>query len=171
MAEFITAYQELLQDEGLYSSDPFDSGGRTLMGISENNWPKWEGWKIVDILSSPKEMATHPKLQNLVQKFYLSNFWEPIMGDQIIDQQIASSIFNFGVNSGVRISVILAQKVIGVAPDGIIGDNTIKAINSAFARLFIAEFRLAKIVRYCDIVDAKPNQIKFLKGWIRRSLR
>lgn len=171
MAEFIKAYQELLQDEGLYSSDPLDSGGRTLMGISENNWPKWEGWKIVDTLSSPKEMATHPKLQNLVQQFYLNNFWEPINGDAINSDNIASSIFNFGVNIGVRTSVKLAQETAGVIADGIIGNDTLKAINASEERLFLAEFKLSKINRYCDIVDKNPTQLRFLKGWIRRSLR
>jgi len=30
---------------------------------------------------------------------------------------------------------------------------------------------LAKIARYCDIVDNNQSQIKFLKGWIKRALK
>jgi lysozyme family protein len=171
MAAFIKAYQEVLLNEGIYSFDPNDSGGKTCMGISEANWPKWEGWKIVDSLSSTKEMATHPQLQKLVQSFYLQNFWNPIKGDSISSQNIANSIFDFAVNTGVKTSVMLTQRTIGVKDDGIIGKDTLSTLNSFGERLFIAEFKLAKIDRYCDIVDAKPNQIKWLKGWIRRALR
>lgn len=171
MAEFIQAYQEVLLNEGLFSDDPTDLGKRTVMGISETNWPKWEGWAIINTLSSSKEIATNSKLQNLVQTFYLQNFWNPTKGDYITSQTVANSIFDFAVNTGVKTSVILAQKTIGAVADGIIGNNTITAINSTDERLFIAEFKLAKIDRYCDIVDAKPNQIKYLKGWVRRAMR
>jgi lysozyme family protein len=171
MAEFIEAYQEVIKNEGIYSFDPDDSGRRTCMGISEKNWPKWEGWKIVDTLSSPKEIATHPELQKKVQIFYLNNFWNPIKGDSISSQKIANSIFDFAVNVGIKISVMLAQRTVGVKDDGIIGKDTLTALNSFDERLFLAEFKLAKIDRYCDIVDEKPNQLKWLKGWIRRSLR
>lgn len=171
MANFIEAFQKVILNEGLYSNDPDDAGGRTILGISENNWPNWAGWKIIDRLSSAKEMATNTELQNLVQQFYLNNFWDPIKGDLIPDQQIANSIFDFAVNAGVKTSVMLAQRVVGVDDDGAIGSNTLKAINAATPRLFIAEFKLAKIDRYCDIVDAKPTQIKYLKGWVRRALK
>jgi len=171
MAEFITAYQVVIGNEGIYSNDPDDSGKRTVMGISENNWPSWAGWKIVGQLSTPKEMATNTELQSLVQQFYLNNFWNPIKGDDIASQKIANSIMDAGVNMGVKTSVKLAQKTVGVSDDGVIGNDTIKALNASEERLFIAEFALNKIGRYCDIVDAKPNQIKYLKGWVRRSLR
>lgn len=171
MAEFIKAYQVVLQNEGVYSNDPLDSGKRTVLGISEANWPLWAGWKIIDRLSTPKEMATTPELQSLVQQFYLNNFWEPIKGDEISSQFIASSIFDASVNMGIKPVVKLVQSVLGITTDGIIGNNTIKAINASEDRLFIAEFKLAKISRYCDIIDAKPNQIKYLKGWCRRALR
>ena len=171
MAEFIEAYQEVIKNEGLFSNDALDSGGRTVLGISEKNWPKWDGWKIVDTLSSPKEMATHSELQKLVQSFYLQNFWNPIKGDSITSQKIANSIFDFAVNAGVKTSVMLAQRTIGVKDDGIIGKDTLSTLNSFGERLFIAEFKLAKIDRYCDIVDEKPSQLRFLKGWVRRALR
>jgi len=171
MANFQQAFQRVTRNEGIYSKDKTDSGGETVLGISRNNWPKWEGWAIVDTLSAPKEMATHPKLQNLVQSFYLNNFWNTIKGDQINSQIIASSVFDFAVNSGVKTSVKLAQETVGVTADGIIGANTLRAINSVDERLFIAEFKLAKIGRYCDIVDKNPTQLRFFKGWVRRSLR
>jgi len=171
MANFIEAFQKVILNEGLYSNDPDDAGGRTILGISENNWPKWAGWKIVDRLASAKEMATNAELQNLVQSFYLINFWNPILGDQITSQKIANSIFDFGVNAGSNTSMELAQKTVGSYVDGKNGNNTLKALNSFDERLFVAEFALNKIDHYCDIVDKKPTQLKYLKGWVRRALK
>lgn len=171
MADFIQAFQKLILNEGIYSNDLDDSGGRTVLGISENNWPNWEGWKIVNQLSTVKEMATNEELQRLVRVFYLNNFWNPILGDKIESQKIANSIFDFGVNAGSGTSMELAQKTVGVYVDGKNGNNTLKALNEFDERLFVAEFALNKIERYCDIVDKKPTQLRFLKGWCRRSLK
>ena len=40
----------ILRNEGGYwsDSDGIDSGGRTYKGISENNFPNWKGWKIIN---------------------------------------------------------------------------------------------------------------------------
>ena len=38
----------ILQHEGGYLNDSSDSGGRTYKGISENNFPNWKGWKIIN---------------------------------------------------------------------------------------------------------------------------
>lgn len=37
--------------------------------------------------------------------------------------------------------------------------------------LFIANYKLAKIKRYTDIVNKNPKQLKFYKGWINRVLK
>lgn len=171
MADFIKAYQKVLLNEGIFSDDPTDNGGRTVLGISEKNWPNWEGWKIVNTLTSAKEIATNAKLQNLVQSFYLQNFWNKINGDIIASQKIAESIFDFSVNAGIKTSSSLAQTVVGSEPDGIIGKNTVAKLNIFNPTLFVAQFALLKIDRYCDIVDKKPDQLKYLKGWVRRTLK
>lgn len=37
--------------------------------------------------------------------------------------------------------------------------------------LFVAKYKLGRIKYYTNIVDNKPSQIKFYKGWIKRVLR
>lgn len=37
--------------------------------------------------------------------------------------------------------------------------------------LFVARYKLGRIKYYTDIVDNKPSQIKFYKGWIKRALK
>lgn len=36
--------------------------------------------------------------------------------------------------------------------------------------LFVAKYKLGRIKYYTNIVDNKPSQIKFYKGWIKRVL-
>ena len=38
-------------------------------------------------------------------------------------------------------------------------------------KLFVANYKLARIKRYTDIVDKNSSQLKFYKGWIKRALR
>lgn len=44
-------------------------------------------------------------------------------------------------------------------------------INARTKRLNISEYKLQKIDYYVKIVDSKPSQITFLKGWVKRALR
>ena len=37
--------------------------------------------------------------------------------------------------------------------------------------LFVARYKLGRIKYYTNIVDNKPTQIKFYKGWIKRVLK
>lgn len=171
MANFMLAYQTVLRNEGLYSNDQNDNGGETVLGISRNNFPSWAGWSIVDATQDKSQLAKNATLVSLVQVFYLENFWNPIMGDNIQEQDVADSIFDFAVNAGIKTSIRLAQSVVGTKDDGIIGTQTVYALNAYSPSLFVAQFKLKKIERYCNIVDKNATQLKYLKGWCRRALR
>ena len=86
-------------------------------------------------------------------------------------QDIAESLFSFAVNAGQGTAIKLAQIVVGVTPDGAIGPKTLMAINGIDTDYFRAAFALAKITRYRDIVQRDRSQIKFLLGWINRTLK
>ena len=164
MAQFEPAFEIMMANEGGYklTNDPVDRGGQTYAGISRKAWPKWQGWHYIDRGEIPPTQ--------MVRGFYKTNFWDVVRGDNITDNRIASSIFNFAVNSGVKIAVKLAQIVVGVAPDGSIGEKTLAALNASSPSIFIPNYTIAKIARYRDIVRRDRTQIKFLLGWINRSL-
>lgn len=42
--------------------------------------------------------------------------------------------------------------------------------NNINEELFVAKYKLERIKYYTNIVDKKPKQIKFYKGWIKRVL-
>ena len=84
---------------------------------------------------------------------------------------MAENIFDTAVNMGVRTASRLTQVTLDVKPvDGIIGAQTLKAINQANPEVFLAKFTLAKIARYASICNRNKSSRKFLLGWINRAL-
>lgn len=140
-----------------------DRGGMTYAGIARNAWPEWTGWTIIDQGGRPDA--------DMVRRFYRAAFWQPVRGDQIQNQRVAETLFDFGVNAGVRTAVKLAQTVVGATPDGVVGPKTIAAINAVDAEKFLLAYALAKVARYAAIVTRDRSQAKWLLGWINRTLR
>jgi lysozyme family protein len=167
MADFNPAFEKMLHDEGgMQLTDiPGDRGGQTYAGIARNANPQWVGWPLVD----RKEFGG--SLTSLVRDFYRQNYWDRIRGDEIRDQQIAETIFNFGVNTGVGVAVKLAQVIVGAVPDGGIGPKTVELLNQCTPQNFMASYALAKIGRYAAICNKDRTQSKFLLGWINRTLQ
>lgn len=169
MADFLQAYEAMIRDEGGYKLHTVegDRGGMTYAGIARNFNPGWLGWEYIDRDETPPT--------DLVRVWYRANYWFPIRGDEIKDQRIASSIFNFAVNSSApgrpTVAVKLAQLVVGTTPDGALGPRTVEALNAFDPDKFVMAYALAKIARYRDIVTRDRSQSKFLLGWINRTLR
>ena len=165
MADFAPIYDAGIRNEGGYrlTNVSGDRGGQTYSGIARNKHPKWPGWSYIDRGESPPTA--------MVREFYRVEFWDRIRGDEIADPAVAGTIYDFAINADWRISAKLAQAVIGVAPDGVIGPVTLAGLNLANAEDFRKSFALAKIQRYADIVNRDRSQGKFLLGWINRTLK
>lgn len=174
MADFSTAFQLVIANEGGYGNDPDDPGGETYKGVARNIFSKWSGWTTVDILKRqsdfPANLDKDADLQQAVSDFYQVNFWDKINGDQISNQDVANSIFDFGVNAGIATSSSLAQMVVGATTDGVIGPDSISGINDFNPEHFLAAFTVAKIARYINIVKKRPTSRKYFYGWICRAL-
>ena len=132
-------------------------------------------------LGIPKESIkiVNTKLQSTnfrdrIIKFYKVVFWDEICGDAIMSQNLAESIFDFGVNAGIPTASKIIQKLIGVDPDGDIGPGTVYTLNCEIIEnhheLF-TEFSVKKIDRYHDIVlaDTTGKKITYLNGWLNRT--
>ena len=190
MANFNKAYKKTAASEGGYSNDPEDPGLETYCGISRRHWPKWPGWKEIDRHKKTNgPIKTNQKLVGAdlateVKIFYLRYFWNPLKCEQIESQAIAESLFDYGVNRGKRPAVRDLQDTVNdcrvkfahVAPlkvDGIIGPKTLRAVNKSahFIKAFDLYFTAERISFYMGLAEKKPVNRKFLKGWIRRSLK
>ncbi len=174
MADFTKAFQLVIAHEGGYGDDPDDPGGETYKGVARKIHGKWDGWTKVDMLKRqqgfPGNLDKDEELQQDVLKFYRDMFWNRINGDKINDQQVADSIFDFGVNAGLGTSASLAQMVLNIKTDGVIGPKSIESINAFNSEHFLAAFTVAKIARYINIVKKRPTSRKYFYGWICRAL-
>lgn len=165
MAEFLPAFERALMAEGGYKLHNVsgDTGGLTYAGIARNKNPQWAGWAFIDRGETPPS--------DLVRAYYRSDWWAPVNGDAIADQDVAFGLYSFATNAGLKVAVRLAQIVVGATPDGVMGPKTVAAINAMEPRLFLALYALARIARYRDIVTKNRTQQKFLLGWINRTLK
>lgn len=174
MANFDEAFAQTMKVEGGYGNDPQDPGGETYKGIARKMNPKWPGWVTVDLKKKqsnfPRNLDNSEELQKQVKDFYRTNYWHRVAGDDITNQDIAESIFDFAVNAGVSTSAKLAQMTVGATADGVIGPQTVEKINADNPRAFLAVFALHKISRYTSICDNRPESKKFFFGWVKRTL-
>ncbi len=199
MKNFLIAYNLTLGDEGGYSNDTDDRGGETYKGISRNNWPKWEGWNLIDVFKRKfplsqinKEMSENSILQNMVLNFYLQNYWIP-MSLAAFPELIASELFDTAVNQGKTTTIKYLQKALNklnrnqedyqdLIEDGKIGQNTIKAFKSYMATERFASRNTAKLIKwllkwlnyyqlqkYDQITYKDPAQEIFIPGWTERA--
>ncbi len=174
MADFNQAFLLVIANEGGYVNDPDDPGGETYKGVARKIFSKWDGWIKIDLLKRqsgfPGNLDKDVELQQDIEDFYRVNFWNKVKGDDITNQKVAESIFDFGVNAGVGTSASLAQLVVEAETDGVIGQESISKINAFNSDHFLAAFTVAKIARYVNIVKKRPTSRKYFYGWVLRSL-
>lgn len=181
MANFEIALKETLGIEGGKSNNPLDHGGLTYAGISQKNWPHWEGWEIIDRWGklSQSDMLT---LGILVNDFYRYNFWDRISLDSITNQQIANELFDTGVNASPKKAIELLQRALNllnrnqklykdIELDGILGTNTLQLTNNhPYPSDLLAVLNRLQFAYYVAICEKDPTQEEFLRGWLKRTL-
>jgi len=174
MADFSIAFNKVLANEGGYVNDPSDPGGETYKGVARKIFTKWDGWLILDTLKRqsgfPANLEQNTDLQQKIKNFYEVNFWDKVNGDNISNQTVANSIFDFAVNCGVSTSATLTQMVLNEKTDGVLGQNSIAALNAFDPDHFLASFTVFKIARYVHTVKKRPESRKYFFGWVCRAI-
>lgn len=149
----------------------------TFMGIYKKAHPNWKGWKYMLPVTkqSIKELSKYyykdTKLQSLVKKFYKEQFWDKMKLDEVTSSKIATEMFLFGVNVGIKQAVKTAQRVVKVKADGIVGRKTLTALNNYDEDIFSEKFDELEINFYENLVITKPHLKRYLNGWINRAKR
>lgn len=128
MAIFSKAWLITGKNEGGYCNTVNDNGGETYRGITRKNFPNWEGWPEVES-AHLKTGQIITSLEPLVEQFYITNFWNPIKGDEIINQDAANELFDNSVNTGIIKAVSLTQKALGIPITGKMDTTTLNMLN------------------------------------------
>lgn len=138
MAFFKPAYLLGRTQEGGYNHIKGDRGGRTYLGIAENDNPKWVGWAKIDawiaIHGEPAYNHVFTDIEGLdddVESFYETTYWIPIRGAEINDQDTANDIYCHCRNEGIHEGIILVQRSFGIPENGQMDDLTIQSLNNS----------------------------------------
>jgi len=157
---FEGGYQDLKNDSGNYNSLGELVG--TNMGIAASTYEAFLGYppSVLDMKSITKQTA---------RAIYRDNYWQPLRCDAIKNQLVAEIFFDGAAQYGPGTSAKMMQRVLGnVAVDGIVGSQTISAINAANQQQLFEDFKQAREDKYRAIVANDPSQSGFLQGWLNR---
>lgn len=167
MAEFNEAVNRVLEIEGGLNEDPDDRGGITNYGISFNLLKRLnKSAKRDDIINMTKDEA---------KEIYRKCFWEKMQGDRVNDQELSFKILGILANIGEFLGIRVIQRAYNavsphkISVDGIIGNETINAINAINTDNLIESIRVQQRIHYLNLIELDPRQIKFKKGWLRRA--
>lgn len=157
---FEKALEKVFENEGGFVDDPADAGGATNYGIS------------LKFLQKVKPECTKEDIKNLTKEeageLYKCHFWQ-----DGLPECISILVFDFSVNLGKRQMAKIVQRSINelggtIKVDGVIGPNTINAIGKLNLCTLKSEIKRRLKVFYREITVRRPENKKFLKGWLAR---
>ncbi len=177
MSNFDTAIITVLKHEGTFVNDPDDDGGATNFGISLR-WLKSikdhdrDGFLVGDLdhdgtvdINDIKKMSKEDAI-----KFYRNYWWDKYGYEKIITQSLATKVFDLSVNMGSLHAhkclqrAVRASSSIILIEDGLFGNKSFEAINSANPEVLIAAYR-SEAAGFYRSLD-KP---KYINGWLNRA--
>lgn len=153
---FDAALEHVLQFEGGYVDHPSDPGGATNMGITIGTLADWRGTPVT------KDDVRNLTLQEAGQ-IYKARYWDVCRCGEM-PKGIAFMLFDSAVNHGPHRAIIFLQQAAGVADDGIIGPQTLGAVNGADAEQLTEEYAARRMNFYGKLSTFSV----FGLGWSRR---
>ena len=152
--------KRILKHEGGFVNDPLDSGGMTNLGVTKRVWEEFVGHPV-------SEADMRALIPEKVAPMYKIKYWNPSYC-AVLPKGLDYVVFDHAVLSGTGRSVKTLQSCLGLVADGVIGPKTMAAINASNAKDLITKFSDARADFYQGIVARKPDQARFIKGWLNR---
>ena len=157
---FDEAFKRLIGHEGGYSSDRRDpgnwTGGRvgvgtlkgTKFGLAANTYPN------LDIKNLTLAQA---------KAIYKKDWWDKLGADGM-HSAIVFQLWDFAINAGKSRAIKELQQAVGVPADGIIGPQTLAAVNSHDLNDVILSLTAERLKFYTSLSTFKT----YGKGWTNR---
>jgi len=120
-----TCFAMVLKHEGGFVNHPKDPGGMTNLGVTRTNW---ELYLDHDVTEADMRALT----PEMVKPFYKKNYWDRIRGDEL-PSGVDYAAYDLAVNSGTGRAAKYLQRIAGVTEDGVIGPQSLKAIQKCDA--------------------------------------
>ena len=146
--KFYRAFELVIDHEGGYVNDPNDPGGETKYGINKRSYPD------EDIAGMTLERA---------KEIYKKDYWDRCRCEEL-PPLVDFIVFDAAVNSGPHASIRWLQAAVGSAVDGIIGPDTLAAVQEQ-SRHQVAARASAVRLKYLTHLSTWQH---FGTGWARR---
>jgi len=154
---------QLLETEGGFVDHPNDRGGPTNFGITQATLAWWRKQPVTveDIRSLSRREAVE-----ILQSQYVE---APGFGKLDIPNYLRHQLIDFGVNSGPTLAIKKLQSLLDVTPDGVIGPQTIAALEHANHQVLNNQLAVARLLMIGRLVNRDKSQAAFVYGWITRA--
>lgn len=154
----------ILQWEGGFVNDPDDLGGATNKGITIGTFTEYKKRKglkapTVDDLKNISDDEWHDVFKSL--------YWDRWKADEIKNQSVANILVDWVWASGSH-GIKRPQRLLGVKADGIVGKQTIAALNAMDAATLFKMIKDDRVKFIDEICKARPKNEKYRKGWMNR---
>jgi lysozyme family protein len=138
-----------------YVNHPQDPGGETKYGVAQK--------------ANPEILVRYLDLEGAMRIYY-EKYW---LKGRCDDMPFPLSAMHFDgcINHGVGRANKIIQEAVGVEDDGVIGNQTLSAINAADQQNIISSISSIRTEFYHEIVERKQSQQVFLNGWLGRISR
>lgn len=154
----------ILKWEGGFVNDPDDLGGATNRGVTLATYAQYckkKGYPV----------PTVERLKNLSEREWAeilkTMYWDRWKADKIVNQSVANILVDWVWASGVH-GVKRPQKILGVSVDGIVGNQTLAAVNARDAKELFYAIKADRIRFIDEICKARPANEKYRRGWMNR---
>lgn len=142
-----------------WSDDPDDPGGPTMIDVTLKTFRAHRRAKGMLLPNADDLKAISRKEWEEILK---SRFWDLCSADGIASAGLAHLVVDWVWSSGPGV-LRTVQRLAGTAPDGVVGPQTLAALNCGGAQLFGAIKREREA--YCRRCRGAS---KYLHGWLRR---
>jgi len=164
MSRFEECLKFTLPWEGGYVNNPYDSGGATNYGVTQETYNEYlmrHGKRSRDVRDITMEE---------ISAIYREMYWDALDCDKLFVAPLDLVMFDTAVNFGVVGAVEFLQEALNVEVDGDFGPVTKQALGKA-SSVESAELICYGRLSYRDYrVMQKSSQHIFHSGWIRRDL-
>lgn len=164
--------ERLIDREGGFNDDPLDAGGATNMGITGRTLRRYLR-EIGDQVPLPGAMtreAVRTLGREVAHAIYRRLYLERWRVDRIIDVGLREHLLDCVALYGPK-AIRWMQRFVGVDADAIIGPITRGAIARRDPTAVSRELVKARLMHTARRVKRKPDQAKFLPGWVARALK
>ena len=149
-----------------YTNSKIDRGGATKYGITIATWRTVGYDKNGDgkIDENDVKLITEEDITKVLKK----NFWDKWKADQIKNQKVAEILVDWLWASG-KWGIIKPQQLLGVKADGIVGKQTLAAVNNyPNQRQLFDAIKSARKAYIDKVIKNDPRQIAHKVGWYNR---